>query len=70
MEDVVALQRTVRRCTAVVVVAVGLLVGAVSPGNVPIAALLVVGSLLYLAVSAVYVPPDAVESDATAADGE
>ncbi|MBO4248030.1 hypothetical protein IL252_09405 [Halomicrobium sp. IBSBa] len=70
MEDVVALQRTVRRCTAVVVVAVGLLVGAVSPGNVPIAALLVVGGLLYLGVSAVYVPADAVESDATAADGE
>ncbi|ACV47361.1 MULTISPECIES: hypothetical protein [Halomicrobium] len=70
MEDVAALQRTVRRCTAVVVVAVGLLVGAVSPGNVPVAALLVVGSLLYLAVSAVYVSPDAAEPDATAADGE
>jgi len=68
MEHVAALQRTVRRCTAVLVIAVGLLLGAVSPGNVPTAALLVVGGILYLVGSAVYVPETDVESEATSGD--
>ena len=70
MEDVTALQRTVRRCTAVIVIGIGLLLGAVSPGNVATAAILVVGGLFYLVGSAVYVADQDVKSEATSADGE
>jgi predicted membrane channel-forming protein YqfA (hemolysin III family) len=70
MAEIAALQRTVRRCTAVIVVALGILVGAVSPGNVPVAAVLVVGGIFYLVGSFVYVPETDVDADEVAADGE
>ncbi|MFC7026625.1 hypothetical protein ACFQJ5_01830 [Halomicroarcula sp. GCM10025324] len=64
MDDVARLRRTVRRCTAVVVTALGLVLAALAGSTMsPVGAALSVGALLYLAASFVFVPEWAADSD-------
>jgi len=55
MDDVALLQRTVRRCTALLTLALGAGVETLTIGPSPLAVLLIVGSGLYLLVSFVFV---------------
>ena len=64
MEDVASLQRTVRRCTAVLVGALGIAVWAIAGiDTARYGFVLSAGALLYLAGSLVLVPEWAAETD-------
>ena len=69
MDDVARLRRTVRRCTAVIVTALGLVITALAGSTMsPVGGVLSLGALGYLAASFVFVPEwvtDADDSDAT-----
>jgi len=69
MDDVAALQRTVRRCTALLLIALAIVIGTIDDGQFWVAAVVAVGSLLYLLASFVFVSERAVGSASEAADG-
>ncbi|WP_435184524.1 hypothetical protein [Halobellus sp. EA9] len=58
-----ALRRTVRRCTAVLVLAVGVAAGSVVTSSYLAPSLLAAGALLFLLGSVVYTPEWAVEDE-------
>ncbi|MFC6974595.1 hypothetical protein ACFQL1_07735 [Halomicroarcula sp. GCM10025709] len=69
MDDLTALRRTIRRCTAVLVVAVGVAIAALAGSTAaPVGLGLAITALLYLAGSLVSVPDSA--STATPDDGD
>jgi hypothetical protein len=51
MDDVALLRRTVHRCTALLILAIGAAVESITTGPSPLAVLLIVGTTLYLLVS-------------------
>ncbi|QIO20841.1 hypothetical protein [Haloarcula sp. JP-L23] len=64
MDDVALLRRTVRRCTAVVVTALGLVLAALAGSTAsPVGVAISFGALLYLAGSLVFVPESGRASD-------
>ncbi|MFC6864066.1 hypothetical protein ACFQGE_11430 [Halomicroarcula sp. GCM10025817] len=67
MDDAARLRRTVRRCTAVVVTALGLVITALAGSTMsPVGAALSVGALGYLAASFVFVPEWAADDESAA----